>query len=208
MLKHIKIVFILCSILLTACGQSFIVETTLDIPQPVPSRLPLKIAVLYEPKFREHTYIENNEDRVNWSIKIGPSQVQLFDLILPAMFTSIEQIEQLSNTEGQHYDAVIIPEIVDIQFALPFETKSTIHEAWIKYAIHIQQTTGTEITTIHVIGYGKSPNKTSIKFLLNEKEGLLYATNQAYRDLAAKIIVTFQSNTDIQRWLASKSIHY
>ncbi len=208
MLKQFRYILILCSGLLTACGQSFIVETTLDIPQPVPSQLPLKMAVLYEPELREYTYTENNEDRINWSIKIGPSQVQLFDLILPTMFTSIDQIEQLSSTKGQTYDAVIIPEIIDIQFALPFETKSTIHETWIKYAIHIQQTNGTEITTMHVIGYGKSPNKTSIKFLLNEKEGLLYATNQAFRDLAAKIIVTFQSNADIQQWLASKSIYY
>ncbi len=207
MLKLSRPGLILCLSLLTACGQSFIVETTLDIPQPVPSRLPLKIAVLYEPKLRDYTYAENNEDRINWSIKIGPSQVQLFDLILPTMFTSIDHIEKYSNTEGQQYDAVIIPEIIDIQFALPFETKSTIHETWIKYAIHIQQTNGIEITTMHVIGYGKSPNKTSIKFLLNEKEGLLYATNLAFRDLAAKIIITFQSNPDIQQWLASKSIH-
>ena len=207
MLKQFRYIFILCSILLTACGQSFIVETSLDVPQPVPSPLPLKMAVLYEPQLRESTYTENNEDRINWSIKIGPSQVQLFDLILPAMFTSIDHIEQSSNTEGQGYDAIIIPEIKDIQFALPFETKSTLHETWIKYAIHIQQTNGIEITTMHVIGYGKSSNKTSIKFMLNEKEGLLYATNQAFRDLAAKIIVTFQSNSDIQKWLVSKSIH-
>jgi hypothetical protein len=207
MLKQFRYIFILCSILLTACGQSFIVETSLDVPQPVPSPLPLKMAVLYEPQLREYTYTENNEDRINWSIKIGPSQVQLFDLILPAMFTSIDHIEQSSNTEGQGYDAIIIPEIKDIQFALPFETKSTLHETWIKYAIHIQQTNGIEITTMHVIGYGKSSNKTSIKFMLNEKEGLLYATNQAFRDLAAKIIVTFQSNSDIQKWLVSKSIH-
>jgi hypothetical protein len=205
MLKQFRYIFILCSILLTACGQSFIVETSLDVPQPVPSPLPLKMAVLYEPQLREYTYTENNEDRINWSIKIGPSQVQLFDLILPAMFTSIDHIEQSSNTEGQGYDAIIIPEIKDIQFALPFETKSTLHETWIKYAI--QQTNGIEITTMHVIGYGKSSNKTSIKFMLNEKEGLLYATNQAFRDLAAKIIVTFQSNSDIQKWLVSKSIH-
>jgi hypothetical protein len=207
MLKLSRYLLILSIGLVTACGQSFIVETKLDIPQPVSTQLPLRMAVFYDHELREFVYTENNEDRMNWAISIGPSQIQLFDLILPAMFTTINRIEDLSNAEEQNYDAIIIPEIKDIQFALPYETRSKVHETWIKYAIHVQQPDGVEITTMNVIGYGKSPNKTSIQFLLDEKKGLLYATNQAFRDVAANIIISFQSNPDIQQWLATKPVH-
>lgn len=208
MLKTFKLTFVLCFTILIACDRSLVVETKLEIPQPLASQLPLNMAVLYQQQLREYVYTENNEDRINWSISVGPSQIEMFDRVLPSMFKSIVEIERLSDAGKQQYDAILIPEIQDIQFALPHETKTDIHETWIKYNIYVQQADGETIANLNLTGYGKSPTNTSVKFLLNEKEGLLLATNQAYRDLAAKLITRFRSHPDIQQWLTSKSIEY
>jgi hypothetical protein len=206
MLKISNLLIFFCLVLLTACEQSMILETSLDIPQPVEKKLPLDMAIFYEESLREYIYTENNDDRRNWAITIGPSQIAIFDQALPSMFSTIAIIQSLDEAKNQNYDAIIIPEIKDIQFSLPYETKTKIHETWIKYIIHVQQTDGENIAELKLTGYGKSPPNTSIEFLLDEREGLIISTNQAYRDLAAKIIVSFQTNSDIKEWLLSKSI--
>jgi len=194
-----------CLSLLTACEQAMVLETSLDIPQPIETKLPLNIAIYYEESLREYIYTENNDDRRNWSITIGPSQIEIFDQILPAMFNSITTVQNLNDSKNKKYDAVIIPEIKDIQFALPYETKTKIHETWIKYIIHLQEADGKLIADLNLTGYGKSLPNTSIDFLLDEREGLVISTNEAYRDLAAKLIVSFQSDPAINKWLDAKS---
>ena len=181
-----------------------ILETNLDIPQPIDITLPLNIAIFYEKSLREYVYTENSDDRRNWAITIGPSQIAIFDKVLPSMFSSIEIISNLDEAKYQDYDAVIVPEIKNIQFALPYETKTKIHETWIKYIIHIQEVDGKFITDLNLTGYGKSEPNTSIDFLLDEREGLVISTNEAYRDLAAKIILSFQSDPTIKKWLDAK----
>jgi hypothetical protein len=198
-MKKLLLTFILCCLLLlAACEQSMILETNLDIT------LPLNIAIFYEKSLREYVYTENSDDRRNWAITIGPSQIAIFDKVLPSMFSSIEIISNLDEAKYQDYDAVIVPEIKNIQFALPYETKTKIHETWIKYIIHIQEVDGKFITDLNLTGYGKSEPNTSIDFLLDEREGLVISTNEAYRDLAAKIILSFQSDLTIKKWLDAK----
>ena len=204
MLKIINLSFYFCLILLTACEQSMVLETSLDIPQPIEIKSPLNIAILYEKSLRDYVYTENNDDRRNWSITIGPSQIEIFDQVLPSMFNTISTIQNLDEAKNQKYDAIIIPEIKDIQFALPNETKTEIHETWIKYIVHVLETNGEIITDIHLTGYGKSLPNTSIDFLLDEREGLVISTNEAYRDLAAKLIVSFQSDPAINKWLVTR----
>ena len=162
------------------------------------------MAIFYTESLREYIYTENNDDRRNWAITIGPSQIAIFDQVLPSMFSAIKTINHLDEAKNKRYDAIIIPEIKDIQFALPYETKTKIHETWIKYNIHVQKPNGETIKNLNLTGYGKSLPNTSIDFLLDEREGLVISTNEAYRDLAAKLIVSFQSDPDIKKWFDTK----
>ncbi|GJM04862.1 MAG: hypothetical protein DHS20C09_08530 [marine bacterium B5-7] len=202
--RRISLPFLYFLVLLTACEQSMVLETNLDIPDPIETKLPLNIAIFYEESLREYIYTEDNDDRRNWAITIGPSQVEIFDQVLPSMFNTVETINNLYEAINKQYDAIIIPEIKDIQFALPYETKTNIHETWIKYSIHIQKPNREIIKSINLTGYGKSPPNTSIDFLLDEREGLVISTNEAYRDLAAKLITSFQSDPTIIKWLDTK----
>lgn len=208
MQKTLKLLLIYCLTLLSACEPSMVLETKLDIPKPIDTKLPLNMGIFYEESLRQYTYTEDNEDRMNWSITIGPSQIAIFEQVLPTMFNSVKTLQNLEQAKDTQYDAILIPELKDIQFALPLETKTKIHETWIKYVIHVQDNTGMSITDLLLTGYGKSLPNTSIDFLMDEREGLEISTNLAYRDLAAKIIVSFRSHPDIQNWLASKSIQH
>ena len=77
------------AVILPACNQSLTMEAQTDVPTPLAIQLPLSMAVIYDDEFRNHIYQENSEDRPNWAIKSGDSQVELFDRVLPSMFSEI-----------------------------------------------------------------------------------------------------------------------
>lgn len=199
MLQRLNILFIF--LLLTACNQEMVIDTTAELPTPLTNQYPLNVAVVYEDILRNYSYKEDSEDRENWNISIGPSQVDLFNQILPPLFKQVNVYENTNSVINSH-DAIIIPKLVDIQFALPVETQIDIYEVWVKYDIQIQDTDGNVITTLALTGYGKSP----LKFLIQDEEGLTMAANQAYRDAGAKLILEFESHPEIKQWLSSKNI--
>lgn len=187
--------------ILTACNQGLVINTAADLPTPLTNQYPLNVAVIYDDTLREYVYSEDSEDRQNWNISIGSSQVDLFNKILPPLFKSIEVLNS-TNTINSTYDAIISPKLIEIQFALPIETQIDLYEVWVKYDIAIQDSEGNIITTLPLSGYGKTP----IKFFIQDEEGIATAANQAYRDAGAKLILAFESNPRIKQWLASKGL--
>ncbi|MCZ6803235.1 MAG: hypothetical protein O7D86_04690 [Proteobacteria bacterium] len=175
-----------------------------DVPVPLITQHPLDIAVFYEKELREHVYLENTEDRKNWSISTGASQLELFDQILSSLFKNINNITNLKTASTSSYDAIIIPKLMEMQFALPIETQSELYEVWVKYDVYIQHLNGDVIATLPLTGYGKMQTA----LFKNEKEGLKTAANLAFRDVGAKLVIQFQSSPEIQQWLSSKSIDF
>ncbi|NKB39270.1 MAG: hypothetical protein GKR93_19235 [Gammaproteobacteria bacterium] len=172
---------------LSACNQSLTMEAKTDVPTPLAVKLPLSIGVHYDENFRNYTYEENSEDRQNWAIKSGTSQVDLFERVLPSMFQDISHIEDISGTLITDVDGVIVPEVEEMQFALPNETKSDLYEVWIKYKVKLLDKNGDLVADWPVTGYGKS----STEFLKSRDKGLQAAINSAFRDAGARFALTF-----------------
>lgn len=191
-------------LVLVACSQSLVMETEVDVPAPLFSRHDLDMAVYYEEDLRGHVYEENSEDRKNWSISTGDSQMELFDKIFSTMFSKVQTIDDLKAVKTSNYDAVIIPKIKDMQFALPSETQTDIYEVWVKYDIHLQEKNEQAIATLPITGYGK----TSTALFKSKEEGLKSAANQAFRAIGAKLVIQFRSDPDVQSWLTSRPIAY
>ena len=187
-----------CCLLLSACEQSLTLQTKSDVPAPLVTQLPLHIGVYYKDEFRNYTYTENSEDRQNWSIASGTSQVALFDQVLPSMFVDISHVKDLAG--GDDMDAVLVPQVEEMQFALPHETKSTFYEAWIKYKIGLYDERGRLIAEWPLTGYGKS----STAFLKSRDQGMLAAVNAAFRDIGAKLSLGFVRVNAVRQWLAGK----
>lgn len=186
-------------LILTACSQSLTLETKSEVPRPLVTQLPLNIGIYYDDKFRNYIYEENSEDRPNWSINSGTSQVQMFDQILPSMFKSVTHVSGTSNAQGDKLHAILAPDIAEMQFAMPYETKTELYEVWIKYHIRLYAPDGQLITEWPIAGYGKS----STEFLKSRDEGLNTAINSAFRDAGAKLALGFTRHGDIRQWLAS-----
>ncbi|MBI1732810.1 MAG: hypothetical protein HYR49_08600 [Gammaproteobacteria bacterium] len=185
--------------LATACTQSVQIKVDSEVPIPTVNRIPLNLGVYYDPVLRTYAYTENTEDRPDWKIESGDSQVALFDRILPSMFEAVTPAAATTGVGG--VAGVIAPRVAEMQFALPTETKTELYEAWIKYQLQLYDSDGQLVAEWPLTGYGKV--ETAI--LKSKDDGLSTAINLAMRDAGAKLALGFEKVPDVRRWLALKT---
>lgn len=189
---------------LSGCSRSIHIKVDTEVPTPVLASIPVSMGVYYPPEFRDYVYKENTEDRPDWEINTGRSHVVMFQQILPSMFQSLTEVPGVPvSGAGQNVEAVIVPSIVEMQFALPQETKFDIYEAWIRYQISVVKPDGSDIARYTVDGYGKSETA----LLKSKDEGLNAAINLALRDAGAKLALGFENVTEVRDWLAATAKH-
>ena len=189
-------------LILTACEQSMSLKVESEIPIPVIDRMPVKMGVFFQDVLRNYVTEENSDERPNWKIESGSSHVALFEQILSAMFKEIKEVAGTS--ADSTVDAVLAPNIVEMQFALPAETKTGFYEAWVKYDMELYNQDGSRIANWSVTGYGKS----STEFMKSRDKGLNAAVNQALRDAGAKFALGFSRVEEINAWLEQKTAEY
>jgi hypothetical protein len=190
--------FVLLAIL-TGCASKLVVETTVDVPETLVEEIPVDAAIYFPDATRNHEYVEASRDGKAWSITTGSSQVALLNQVFESMFASTSSVESVEDALAG-YDLVIIPELQDMQFSLPGKTRLGFYEVWMQYEFTIKLPDGTSIAMFPVNGYGTAPTA----FFLGNEEGILKAANTAFRELGAKLVVRFNGNTDIQKWLSSR----
>lgn len=183
-------------LVLSACNQSLTMETKTDVPTPLMTQLPVTMGVYYADEFRNYVYTEDSEDRPQWSIKSGASLVELFDSVLPSMFENVSTVSDINSAEN--VDAVLAPEVEEMQFALPNETRSDLYEVWIKYNVRLHKPNGDLLADWPVTGYGK----TSTEFMKSRDKALQSAINSAFRDAGAKLALNFSKVPPVKEWLA------
>ena len=182
-------------LILAACEQSVSLKVDTEIPTPVIARMPVKMGVYYQDELRNFVYEENTEERPNWKIESGSSHVALFEQILSSMF--VETKEVAGTAANSTVDAVLLPSVAEMQFALPPETKTDFYEAWVKYKIELYNQDGSPIANWSVTGYGKS----SSEFMKSRDKGINAAVNQALRDAGAKFALGFSRVEEVGAWL-------
>ncbi|WP_395339829.1 hypothetical protein PN836_015440 [Ningiella sp. W23] len=192
-------IFLLLSLsLLGGCAGSLQLETSVDIPAPLVQQLPINVGLYIPEEARNYVYLENSEERPNWSISIGSSKAEFFSKLLTPMFTTLDSLNSLSPTTNE-YDAILIPKLQDIQFALPSETGLAFYETWIKYELLLQSPGGNLIARFPSTGFGRFEGG----MFDNKADNLQMATNNAFRDLGADIVFHFKRNADVQKWLST-----
>ena len=196
-ISHYRVIVFSVISVLVGCTQSLTLETKSDVPAPLIMQLPLNVGVFFDDQFRNYVYQENSEDRPNWAISSGGSQVDFFNQILPSMFENITALSTSSAGENSGVDAILAPQIAEMQFALPQETKTDLYEVWIKYHIQLHSPDGELITEWPITGYGKS----STEFLKSRDEGIQTAINVAFRDAGAKFALSFPQIPEVKDWL-------
>lgn len=197
--RPVRLLFLASLALAAACTQSVKIKVDSEVPVPTVARIPLTMGSYYDPALSAHAYTEDTEDRPDWNIESGESQVQLFDRILPSMFDAVQPVPGISGTTG--VAGVIAPKVVEMQFALPTETKTDFYEAWIKYQLQLYDTDGQIVAEWPVTGYGKAETA----MLKSKDDGLSTAINLAMRDAGAKLALGFEHVPEVRRWLARKT---
>ncbi len=183
------------ALFLTACQQSMSLKVDSEIPSPVVSRMPVKMGVVYSDELRNYIYEEDSEDRPEWKIDSGASHLALFQQIFTSMFEETTEVTTTDTDAG--VDAVLLPSVAEMQFALPAETKTDFYEAWVKYNMELYDRDGNTIANWSVTGYGKS----STEFMKSRDKGLNAAVNQALRDAGARFALGFPKIADVGAWL-------
>jgi len=182
---------------LSACGVSNVVIEG-NFPTPNIGKLPLSVAVYYDPALTEFAYIEYSErGDEEYNIASGQSHVALFNAVLPAMFDEVILVGSLEEAEAQGVDAIFAPLIEEFQMALPAKTKLEVYEIWIKYNMRLMTAQGDYIADWVLTSYGKTPTESfrSVEAAIND------AAIVALRDLASSFSLSFSQVPEVKDWL-------
>lgn len=182
---------------LGGCGVSNVVIEG-NFPTPNIDKIPVAIAVYYDDALRDFSYLEYSETgREEFNIESGRSHVQLFNVVLPAMFERVVFVDSLEDVPALGVDAIFAPAIEEFQLALPAKTKLDVYEVWIKYNMRLLTSNGDYIADWVLTSYGKTPTETfrSVEAAIND------AAVVALRDLASSLALSFAQVPEVRDWL-------
>jgi hypothetical protein len=188
--------------LVAGCGVNNVVIEG-DFPTPNVSPLPMTVAVYYDDALRDFAYIEYSETgQEEYNIESGISHIELFNAILPAMFSDVIVVDTMEEAQARGVDAVFAPAIEEFQLALPAKTKLDVYEVWIKYNMRLLSAEGDYIADWVLTSYGKTPTATfrSAEAAIND------AAIVALRDLASSFSLSFAQVPEVRDWLNNRGI--
>ena len=194
----ITLVFVTC---LAACGASqVIVSPILDLPTPLVEPIPVDIGIYYSQSFRNFVYDESKDSQGvdDTSIHLGNAQISMFDRVFAAYFSGVQILERgepASKRAG--LDAVLVPQVADVEYSVPRTSKAKIYEVWIKYQFDLLAPDGTTIAKWTMPVYGKTPTA----LLKSNSEAINLAAMMALRDSGAAFITGFSKVPEVAQWL-------
>ena len=198
-LNH-KVLLLLFLFGLSGCGVSNVVIDG-SFPTPNINKMPVAIAVYYDDALRDFAYLEYSETgREEYNIESGKSHVQLFNVVLPAMFDRVVFVDSMEEVPTLGVDAIFAPAIEEFQLALPAKTKLDVFEVWIKYNMRLLTPEGDYIADWVLTSYGKTPTQTfrSVEAAIND------AAVVALRDLASSFALSFDQVPEVRDWLNNR----
>jgi len=198
-MRHTVLALLLLNLLLAACTTKVVQMQALgEFPRPLVEPLPVRVGVHFPPEFGTFTYKEKRPGPggEDWTISIGPTQLQVFRELFGSMFSGVEELESAQGAHG-NLAAVIVPRVAEFQFALPSDTKAKVFEIWVKYDLGIQDANGGEIGHWQFTAYGKTPTA----FLTSDEEAIRAATIVALRDAGASLVSGLERDPRLREWL-------
>jgi hypothetical protein len=185
-------------LLLTGCGTTTVQVTGGDFPKPIVPSMPLTLGVHYSEAFRSYRLEESVPQRGDWSIDIGRAQVNMLQTVLPAMFDRVVEVDSLEpGALPQGLNAVLVPSVQEMQFAIPFQTRSNFFEVWIRYEMSLIDPSGDVIARWPVTAYGK----TRSLMLETAEAAMRDAAINALRDAGAFLAIGFPNQQELRPWL-------
>ncbi len=195
--------WLIALVLLSACSSKQVVVQG-QFPSPLMTRLPLTLGVWYVEDFANHEFFDETKSKQesDWTVKTGQAQVQMWDTLLNGMFENLVHMQAKPgpDTISQGVDAVLIPHVEELQYAIPAHTHIKVYEIWMRYRFELVTASGAPIAEWSMTAYGKTPTA----FLQSDEAAVNLAAVMALRDAGANFVVSFTRVPDVQQWLQHK----
>lgn len=189
--------------LLAGCGPAEVVVKG-NFPAPTMEKLPLTIGVWYDPDFANHEFYDEAKSKKDssWLVKSGEAQVQMWNTLLNGMFARVVPMvgQPGPGQMNPSVDAVLIPQIAELQYAIPAHTNVKVYEIWIRYHLQLVTTGGDPIADWTMPAYGKTPTA----FLQTDQSAVNLAAVMALRDAGANFATSFARVPGVQTWLQQR----
>ena len=184
---------------LSGCGPNQVIVEG-NFPTPLMSPLPLTMGVWYDEEFSTHEFSDEAKGRADstWIVKTGDAQTQMWDVVLGGMFQELVHMKGKPSKEqlNQVVDAVLIPHVDELQYAIPTHTNIKVYEIWMRYRIDMVTTNGDPIGSWTMTSYGKTPTA----FLQSDEAAVNLAAVMALRDAGANFITNFSKVPEVREW--------
>ena len=189
--------------LLAGCGASEVVVNG-NFPSPIMEKLPLTLGIWYGEDFSQHEFFEEakSKSESSWIVKTGTAQVQMWDTLLTGMFAGVMPMKGQPGPEqmNQLVDAVLIPHVDELQYAIPAHTNIKVYEIWMRYRFELVTSGGQPIAEWTMTSYGKTPTA----FMRSDEAAVNLAAVMALRDAGANFATNFTRVPAVQAWLQQK----
>jgi hypothetical protein len=189
---------------LSACGANEVIVEG-EFPKPVMTPLPLTIGVWYPEEFRNHEFtdIAKTPQDSSWVVKTGDAQLAMWNVLLAGMFQNVVEMKAAPGTDSmnQAVNAVLIPEIDELQYAIPTQTHVKVYEIWMRYRFKLVDLDGELIAEWMMTAYGKTPTA----FLRSDTAAVNMAAVMALRDAGANFVLSFSRTPELSEWFTNMS---
>jgi len=186
--------------LLAGCGPNT-VKVEGNFPAPLMEPIPLTLGVWYPEDFANHEFSDEAKTRSepSWLVSTGDAQVAMWDTLLAGMFTELVHMkgEPASGQMNQLVNAVLIPHVDELQYAIPQHTNIKVYEIWMRYRFELVTTSGEPIAEWTMAAYGKTPTA----FLRSDQAAVNLAAVMALRDAGANFATSFTRVPDVAAWM-------
>jgi hypothetical protein len=210
--KAQRLLTLITLLLLAACNsREVIVEGT--FPTPLVDPVPVSVGVLFTQEFKAHELVDDATGRgeVSWRVSTGTAQVEFWSTLFPAFFQNVVFIESYEDLQAYDVDAVLIPQVDDVQYAIPLYTNVKVYEIWMRYNLALvepEQIIDEENATISLdnmqpfaewplTAYGKTPTA----FMQSDIDAVNLAAVMALRDAGANFITSFLRVPGVMDWI-------
>ncbi len=189
-------------LLLAGCGPAKVVVEG-NFPEPLIEPIPIVLGVWYPEDFARHEFFDQAKSRSesDWIVQTGAAQVQMWDTLLGGMFYELVHMKGKpgAGQMNQVVNAVLIPHVEELQYAIPTHTNVKVYEIWMRYRFELVNRRGETIAEWTMPAYGKTPTA----FLRSDEEAVNLAAVMALRDAGANFAVTFKRVPEVAAWLAT-----
>ena len=213
--KRLAALFIL--LFVVACtSREVVVEGA--FPTPLIDPVPVSVGILFTQEFREHELIDDATARgeVSWRVSTGSAQVDFWSTLFPAFFQNVVFINSYEDLETYDVDAVLIPEVSEVQYAIPLYTSVKVYEIWMRYQLSLvepEQIMDADNKTINLenmqafaewplTAYGKTPTA----FMQSDVDAVNLAAVMALRDAGANFITSFARVPGVMDWIENPEV--